>query len=94
MPPWENIGTVYHYHDADGDLMLEVVRTTHRRAALPAARPGRPPGHGGWKWRGASSTSPATTACCTGCPACAPPATPRCGSPKARRTPTGCTMKG
>jgi putative DNA primase/helicase len=27
VPPWENVGIVYHYHDADGDLVLDVVRT-------------------------------------------------------------------
>ena len=27
VPPWENIGTIYHYHDADGALILDVIRT-------------------------------------------------------------------
>ena len=35
--PWENIGIIYHYHDADGDLILEVVRTlTGAPRFLPA----------------------------------------------------------
>ena len=27
VPPWENIGVVYHYHDAVGELILDVIRT-------------------------------------------------------------------
>jgi hypothetical protein len=27
VPPWQNVGTVYHYHDAAGDLVLDVIRT-------------------------------------------------------------------
>jgi hypothetical protein len=29
VPPWENVGVIYHYHDADGDLVLDVIRTTN-----------------------------------------------------------------
>ena len=52
MPPWENIGVVYHYHDADGDLVLDVVRTRTGTAALRATRPRRPPGQRqrNWSW--------------------------------------------
>ena len=52
MPPWENIGVVYHYHDADGDLVLDVVRT---RTGTPRFVQRAPDGHRdngepNWRW--------------------------------------------
>ena len=51
VPPWENIGVIYHYHDADGDLVLDVVRT---RTGTPRFVQRAPDGHrdnGEPKWR-------------------------------------------
>jgi hypothetical protein len=47
--PWENIGTVHSYHDADGDLVLDVVRT---RTGTPRflQRAPDPGSRSGWKW--------------------------------------------
>jgi RecA-family ATPase len=47
LPPWEDIKTTYPYHDADGDLILQVVRTI---SGEPRFRQRRPSGDGKWIW--------------------------------------------
>jgi hypothetical protein len=49
VPPWENIGTVYHYHDANGDLVLDVVRTRTGQPRFLQRAPD-PGSRSGWKW--------------------------------------------
>jgi AAA domain len=47
LAPWEDIATIYPYHSADGDPVLEVVRTL---SGSPRFRQRRPNGRGGWIW--------------------------------------------
>ena len=47
LPPWQDIATTYDYPDADGNLILQVVRTL---SGEPRFRQRRPDGRGGWIW--------------------------------------------
>ena len=49
MPPWKNTGVTYSYLNADGDLVLDVVRT---RTGTPRflQRAPDPGSRSGWKW--------------------------------------------
>jgi hypothetical protein len=49
VPPWENIGVVYHYQDAHGDLVLDVVRTRTGQPRFLQRAPD-PGSRSGWKW--------------------------------------------
>jgi hypothetical protein len=49
VPLWENVGTVYHYHDADGALILDVVRTRNGQPRFLQRAPD-PGSRSGWKW--------------------------------------------
>ncbi len=49
VPPWENVGTVYHYHDADGALILDVVRTITGAPRFLQRAPDAS-SRSGWKW--------------------------------------------
>jgi hypothetical protein len=47
LPPWQDIATTYPYHNAAGDLILEVVRTL---SGSPRFRQRQPLGGDRWKW--------------------------------------------
>lgn len=48
LPPWDDIGRIYNYTDADGNLVLQVVRTI---SGNPRFRQRRPIGNGNkWVW--------------------------------------------
>ena len=52
VPPWENIGTIYPYHDADGELVLDVIRTLTGTPRFVQRAPDgfRANGDAKWKW--------------------------------------------
>jgi hypothetical protein len=45
--PWDDIATLYPYHDADGDVILEVIRTL---SGKPRFRQRCLTGDGKWRW--------------------------------------------
>jgi putative DNA primase/helicase len=47
VPPWQDIATIYPYHDDAGELILEVVRTL---SGSPRFRQRKPLGGDRWKW--------------------------------------------
>jgi putative DNA primase/helicase len=49
--PWENIGVVYHYHDADGALILDVIRTIDGNPRFFQRRPDGYTARGDQKWK-------------------------------------------
>jgi hypothetical protein len=94
VPPWENVGVIYHYHDAAGDLVLDVVRT---RTGTPRFVQRAPDGfrdNGEPKWRWSVKHIPDHDYLLYRLPGLRASGDAQFGSPKARRTPTGCTMKG
>lgn len=52
VPPWENIGVIYQYHNADGDLVLDVVRTRTGQPRFVQRTPDgfRVNGEPKWRW--------------------------------------------
>jgi putative DNA primase/helicase len=51
VPPWENVGRTYPYHNADGDLILEVVRTLNGEPRFLQRQPNGMTAAGAIKWR-------------------------------------------
>jgi len=49
VPPWENVGQRYPYHDAAGHLVMEVIRTITGSPRFVQRRPD-PSNPSGWKW--------------------------------------------
>jgi hypothetical protein len=47
LPPWQDIDTTYNYTDANGLLILQVVRTI---SGEPRFRQRKPIGNGRWQW--------------------------------------------
>ena len=59
LPPWENVGTVYPYLDASGQLVLEVIRTLNGVPRFTQRRPNGVTRIGTTKWRWSVKDIPA-----------------------------------